>query len=63
MAERAIENRHRSSYQQAVAHLKRAKKLYSRLGTEDAWAAYLQALRARYPTLRAFQEELQKARL
>ncbi len=63
MAERTIENRHRSSYQQAVAHLKRAKKLYGRLGTEGAWAAYLQALRARYPTLRAFQEELQKARL
>ena len=63
LAERAIGNRSRGAYQQAVDYLKRAKKLAGRLDGEAEWQSYLQSLRARYPTLRALQEELSKARL
>jgi uncharacterized Zn finger protein len=63
LAERAIGNRSRGAYQQAVDYLKRAKKLAGTLNGEAKWQSYLQSLRARYPTLRALQEELSKARL
>lgn len=63
LAERAIGNRSRGAYQQAVDYLNRAKKLAGRLDGEAEWQSYLQSLRARYPTLRALQEELSKARL
>jgi uncharacterized Zn finger protein len=63
LAERAIGNRSRGAYQQAVDYLKRAKKLAGRHDGEAEWQSYLQSLRARYPTLRALQEELSKARL
>lgn len=59
-AEALIEARNRAAYQQACELLKRAKPL-----APDAadWRGYLAALRARYPTLKAFQEELVRARL
>jgi uncharacterized Zn finger protein len=63
LAEGAIAHRGRSSYQQAVAHLKRAKQLYGRLSANADWQSYFQALRTRYTNLRALQDELQKARL
>jgi uncharacterized Zn finger protein len=63
LAEAAIARRSRGSYQQAVAHLKRAKQLYVRLSAKADWETYFQALRTRHKTLRALQDELQKARL
>ena len=63
LAERAINNRSRGAYQRAVDYLKRAKKLSGRLNGGAEWQGYLQNLRMRYPTLRAFQQELIKARL
>jgi tetratricopeptide (TPR) repeat protein len=63
LAERAIGNRSRGAYQQAVDYLKRAKKLAERLKGGAEWQSYVQNLRLRYPTLRALQEELSKARL
>lgn len=63
LAEAAIERRSRGAYQEAVEHLKRAKKLAEKLDGRAKWQGYVQHLRARYPTLRALQEELSKARL
>jgi hypothetical protein len=63
LAERAIGNRSRGAYQQAVDYLKRAKKLAGRFNGGAEWQGYVQNLRTRYPTLRALQEELSKARL
>jgi uncharacterized Zn finger protein len=63
LAEAAIARRSRGSYQQAAAHLKRAKQLYGRLGAKTDWETYFQALRQRHQTLRALQDELQQARL
>lgn len=63
LAETAIARRSRGSYQQAAAHLKRAKQLYGRLRAKADWETYFQALRTRHKTLRALQDELQKAGL
>jgi uncharacterized Zn finger protein len=63
MAECAIGERQRSSYQKAGQHLKRAKALYKRLEEQDDWDAYLRELRERYANLPALQDELRKARL
>jgi len=63
LAERDIGHRSRDSYRYAAEHLQRAKKLAERIGEREEWEEYLTALRARYPTLRALHDELQKARL
>lgn len=63
LAERSIEHRSRGSYQNAAEHLQRAKKLAERAGARNEWEAYLAALRARYPTLRALHDELLRAHL
>jgi uncharacterized Zn finger protein len=63
LAERAIGRRSRGAYQQATAYLQRAKQLSSRLHASTDWETYMQALRTRYPTLRALHDELHKARL
>ena len=43
--------------------MKKVRKLYQRLDEGAAWARYAAALRERYPTLRALQEELARAKL
>ncbi|MEJ7617947.1 MAG: SWIM zinc finger family protein [Pyrinomonadaceae bacterium] len=63
MAERAIGERQRRSYEAAAQHLKRVKAMYERLNTQAAWDAYLQGLRSRYAHLPALQDEMRKARL
>jgi uncharacterized Zn finger protein len=63
LAVRDIGHRSRESYRYATEHLRRAKKLAERIGERKQWDEYLAALRARYPTLRALHDELQKARL
>jgi uncharacterized Zn finger protein len=63
LAEAAIAHRSRSAYEQAAAHLKRAKTLYGRLHATADWQIYLQTLRTRYANLRALQDELRKAQL
>src|SRR6266508_265857 len=63
LAERDIGHRSRESYRYATEHLRRAKKLAERIGERKECDEYLAALRARYPTLRALHDELQKARL
>ncbi|HEX5081625.1 MAG TPA: hypothetical protein VFY40_06250 [Blastocatellia bacterium] len=63
LAERDIGHKSRESYRNAIEHLRRVKKLSERIGAQKEWAKYMAALRARYPTLRALHDELQKARL
>jgi len=63
LAERAIARRSRGAYQQATTYLKRAKQLYGRLKATADWETCIQALRTRYPTLRALHDELRKAQL
>ena len=63
MAEAAISRRSRGAYQEAIGYLKRVKTLSKNSDDQTSWQGYLQILRERYPTLRAFQEELSKARL
>lgn len=59
-ADALIEARNRVAYRQACELLGRAKAL-----TDDAeaWRPYVAGLLARYPTLKAFREELARARL
>jgi uncharacterized Zn finger protein len=63
MVESAISRKNRSAYIEAITHLKRIKSLYERLGKETAWKTLSGDLRAKHRTLRAFQEELTKAKL
>lgn len=63
LAESAISRRSRGAYQEAIGYLKRAKGVAEKSGGQATWQNDLQTLRARYPTLRALQEELNKARL
>ncbi|MCI0459962.1 MAG: SWIM zinc finger family protein [Gemmataceae bacterium] len=62
-AEAAIPRKHRSAYQEACGFLKKVRELHKALGEEDTWTKYVAQLRARHPTLKAFQEELTKAKL
>lgn len=63
LVERSIAHRSRPAYQQVVSDLTRMQQLYLRLGASPDWETYIQALRTRYPTLRALHDELHKARL
>ncbi|MDQ3254115.1 MAG: SWIM zinc finger family protein [Acidobacteriota bacterium] len=63
MAERAIGERQRRSYETAADHLKRVKALSERLNTQAEWGAYLQSLRSQYAHLPALQDEMRKAQL
>jgi uncharacterized Zn finger protein len=62
-AEDLIEHRHRGAYQAACEHLHKVRALYHRLGDDSAWAAYILTLRERHRALRAFREELDRAKL
>ena len=46
-----------------TSYLQRAKQLASRLQATADWETYMQALRTRYPTLRALHDELHQAQL
>ena len=58
-----ILNKSRSSYQQAIPHLKVMKSLYEGMEKRSDWDSYIIKLSNTYPTLRALQEELKKAKL
>jgi uncharacterized Zn finger protein len=63
LAEGLISERKRESYRQACEYLKRMRSLYQALGEQAAWDQYIAALRERHRTLRALQDEMNKARL
>jgi uncharacterized Zn finger protein len=62
-AEVLIAQRGRGSYQEACKLLKKVRDLHKRLGEDTAWTNYLAKLREQNRTLRAFLEELTKAKL
>jgi uncharacterized Zn finger protein len=58
-----IARKNRSAYQEAVRYLETVKSLYESLQQTARWQIYIKEIRAKYPTLRALQEELTKAKL
>lgn len=62
-AERAILQKNREGYKEAVRHLKKLAQIYKKLKEQDRWNAYLELVSTRYSRLRAFQEELRKGKL
>ncbi|MEW6276130.1 MAG: DUF6880 family protein [Bacillota bacterium] len=58
LAEKAIGERKRASYQKAAAYLKKVRSLHERLGTGKAWSRYIAELRGRYARFPALLEEL-----
>lgn len=62
-AEREIEARHRGAYQEACKHLKKVGELMARTGHAPAFQHYVAGLLTKYPTLRAFHDEVKKANL
>ena len=59
-----INNKNRSAYQRAIEYLKMIRSLYESQNQQNAnWNSYITTLRKTYPTLRALQEELTKAKL
>ncbi len=58
-----IARKNRSAYQEAIRYLETVKSLYELLQQRFHWQTYIQSIRANYPTLRALQEELTKAKL
>jgi len=63
LVEGAIRQRQRPSYHEACEYLKRMRSLYQALHQEATWERYIADLRQNYRTLRALQDELNKARL
>jgi uncharacterized Zn finger protein len=63
LATRAIEQKNRPAYQEAVQHLQRVKTICESCHTLADWTAYITQLRSQYPTLRALHDELFKAKL
>jgi uncharacterized Zn finger protein len=62
-AEALIAQRGRGSYQEASKLLKKVRDLHKQLGEDSVWTDYLARLRDKNRTLRAFLEELTKAKL
>jgi uncharacterized Zn finger protein len=62
-AARLIEEKNRKSYQEAVKVLKKLHTLYNKQKIPKEWHAFILRLTARYPRLRALQEELRKGKL
>jgi hypothetical protein len=62
-AERTIEGRNRSAYAEACKQLKKVGELMTRLGQGSEFRTYIAGLAEKYRALRAFQEELRKAKL
>lgn len=58
-----LDRRQRSSYGWAAERVKRMKRLFQRLGREADWSSYVEQLRSKYVALRAWQEEMRRARL
>jgi hypothetical protein len=61
--EALIDARGRDNYKEACRYLKMVKSLFGKLDEPGEWAAYIDGLRERHRSLRAFQEELTSARL
>jgi hypothetical protein len=62
-AERIIQARNRGAYANACQYLVRVRALYQKLGEEAIWEQYFRKLKDGTKMLRAFKEEMAKARL
>ncbi len=60
---RLIAERSRSSYSSAAGYLSQVRALYQRLGEENNWRTLITNLRQEHKSLRALQDELNKAKL
>lgn len=58
-----IEEKTRRSYQAAVRLLKKLRSLYNKTKAIKVWNTFIYSLAARYPRMRALQEELRKGKL
>lgn len=58
-----IEGKTRKSYQVAVRLLKKLRALYNKTKAIKEWNTFIYSLAARYPRMRALQEELRKGKL
>ncbi|HEU0115291.1 MAG TPA: SWIM zinc finger family protein, partial [Thermomicrobiales bacterium] len=58
MADREIEARQRTHYQQAAAYLARVKQILANAGRAEQWTTDIAALRQNHKALRALREEL-----
>ncbi len=63
LAEREIEQRGRDAYKAACQHLKKVGELMARTGAADEFRRYVAGLLETHRTLRAFREEVEKAKL
>ena len=61
--ETRIEWRGRENYQVACQYLTSIRRLYQKLGRNDAWTTYIVALREQHRNLPALRDELAKAKL
>lgn len=60
---KALDQKNRASYKQAVKYLRKLRTIYRRLNQLEKWDIYIDTLATTYKRLRAFQEELTKAKL
>lgn len=63
VAERIIERRDRGAYSEACKFLLRVRPLYQKLGETERWEQYLTKLKAETKAMRAFKDEMAKAKL
>ena len=63
LAENHIAARNRGAYQEAAKILRRVRDVYKNQNNLDEWHDFLAALRTEHKTLRALQDELEKAGL
>ena len=63
LATRAIEQKNRHAYREAIQHLQRVKAVCEACNTQADWTEYVAQLRSQYSTLRALHDELSKAKL
>jgi len=61
--ERLIERKEWGSYKTACEYLVKIRKLYEKLGEEEAWTSYITDLRKKYNRLRSLKAEMETARL
>lgn len=62
-ADQIIRQRSRAEYRDACQYLVRVRKIYQQLGESDAWTKYIDQVRAETKSLRAFRDEIKRARL
>jgi uncharacterized Zn finger protein len=63
VANRIIQARNRGAYSEACKYLVRVRTLYQKLGEDEVWGQYLSKLKEETKAMRAFKEEMAKAKL